>query len=194
MSKVYVVRQPIFDDRNEVVAYELLFHRPSGGDAASDREMTSQVIANSIVNIGLGELTGNKPAYINFSRDLLMDDTALLLPPDRVGIEVLETVEIDDALALEAQYAARLRTAGDFELDLAFERRHFDFASQRRLRKADRHFDYDVVVLADEQVVLLDVDDNVQVARRTAVDTRIAFSRHAHTRTCINPRWDSHLK
>ncbi len=120
MSKVYVVRQPIFDDRNEVVAYELLFHRPSGGDAASDREMTSQVIANSIVNIGLGELTGNKPAYINFSRDLLMDNTALLLPPDRVGIEVLETVEIDDALLAELR---QLKAKGysialdDFEYD-----------------------------------------------------------------------------
>ena len=120
MSNVYVVRQPIFDDRHEVVAYELLFHRPSGGNDASDREMTSQVIVNGVVNIGLGELTGNKPAYINFSRELLMDDTALLLPPDRVGIEVLETVEIDDALLDELR---RLKAKGysivldDFEYD-----------------------------------------------------------------------------
>jgi len=120
MSKVYVVRQPIFDDKRDVVAYELLFHRPSGGDISSDREMTSRVIANSIVNIGLGELTGNKPAYINFSRELLMDGTALLLPPELIGIEVLETVAVDDELldALRQLKAKGYSIAlDDFEYD-----------------------------------------------------------------------------
>lgn len=115
-----MVRQPIFDDRHEVVAYELLFHRASGGDTASDREMTSQVIANSLMDIGLHALTGDKPAYINFPRDMLLDDTAMLLPPERIGIEVLETVDVDDAVL---EVVRRLKDKGfrivldDFEYD-----------------------------------------------------------------------------
>jgi len=118
--KAHVVRQPIFDEDRQVVAYELLFHRAGDDEAHSDREMTSQVIANSLMDIGLNVLTGDKPAYINFSHELLLDDTALLLPPDRIGIEVLETVVIDDALLAAVK---RLKDKGfrivldDFEYD-----------------------------------------------------------------------------
>ncbi len=94
MQMAYVVRQPIFDRAYDVVAYELLFHRPEGEDIPG-REKTARVIANSLMNIGLEHLTGNKPAYINFSRDMVMDGTALLLPPEGVGIELPVSEPVD---------------------------------------------------------------------------------------------------
>lgn len=130
MSNVYVARQPILDAGHQVVAYELLFHRASNGEA-SDREMTSHVIANGVVNIGLEELTGNKPAFINFSRDQLLDGTALLLPPDRVGIEVLETVEPDEAVL------AALRQLKVKGYHIVLDDFEYDDSKQQLLQLAD---------------------------------------------------------
>lgn len=93
----YVVRQPIFDREYKVVAYELLFHRPEG-EGIPGHEKTARVIANSLMNIGLEQLTGNKPAYINFSREMVMDGTALLLPPEGIGIELPGSEPVDEAL------------------------------------------------------------------------------------------------
>src|SRR5205823_13570396 len=71
------------------------------------------------------------------------------------------TVQIYDAFTLEAQYLAGLRTGRNSQFDLAFEGRNVDFRSDRCLRKADRHLDYDVVVLPDEHRMLADMDYDV---------------------------------
>jgi len=97
---VYVARQPVFDCRRKVQAYELLFR--SGlenqasfldGDAA-----TSRVISNSFMGLGIDDVTNGKPAYINFTRDLLLSEVATLLPPHLTVVEVLEDVVADSAL------------------------------------------------------------------------------------------------
>ena len=65
--------------------------RTSPADRAS-----SSVIADSFLLIGLEALTGGKPAFLNFSRSLLVGDYALLLPREQTVIELLETIEPDD--------------------------------------------------------------------------------------------------
>ena len=59
---------------------------------------TTQVIYNTLMEIGLDELVGNNLAFINFPYDLLTNDIAQLLPPERVVIEVLEDVNVDKGL------------------------------------------------------------------------------------------------
>ena len=56
---------------------------------------TSQVIVNAVLGVGLDRLLGGKPAFINFDRTLLLGDWTTLLPPDKVVIEILETVPPD---------------------------------------------------------------------------------------------------
>jgi EAL and modified HD-GYP domain-containing signal transduction protein len=103
MQMANVVRQPIFDHEYQVIAYELLFHRLEGEDVPGC-EKTAGVIANSLMNIGLAQLTGNKPAYINFSREMVMDGTALLLPPGGIGIELPGSEPVDaDMLSMLRQ-------------------------------------------------------------------------------------------
>lgn len=100
MQAYYLARQPIYDDRLRVAGYELLF-RGGATDAAhfadGDRA-TSEVITSSLVDIGLDNLVGGHPAFINATSGFL--NGHLPLPEQKQGIvlEVLEDVEIDEAL------------------------------------------------------------------------------------------------
>ncbi len=96
--ETFIARQPIFDSRNRVLAYELLFrHGPENWFHDMDPEQaTSQVILNSAGVFNLSILTGGRSAFINLTRDLLLDGAIRLLPPDQVVVEVLEDVEPDE--------------------------------------------------------------------------------------------------
>ncbi|MCX5682231.1 MAG: HDOD domain-containing protein [Planctomycetota bacterium] len=93
---VFVARHPIFDKHKTVRAYELLFHsgtenRPADADAS-----TLDLIASSLLVIGLDELTGQKRGFINFTRNLLLQGTPDLLPSDLVTIEIAQNIPPDD--------------------------------------------------------------------------------------------------
>jgi c-di-GMP-related signal transduction protein len=110
-TDIFVARQPIFDDRQRVFAYELLFR--SGPEnyftpGRSPELQTSHVISNGMF-IGLAMLTDNKPAFVNFSREALIGDLPLALPPKEIVVEVTETVRADEE-TLEA--CRRLKKAG----------------------------------------------------------------------------------
>lgn len=92
---IFLARQPIFDVKGNVVAYELLFRSSnencySGTDGNS---ATIDVISNTFFSIGIEEVTGGKKAFINFTEELLTREIATLLPPDILTVEILETVE-----------------------------------------------------------------------------------------------------
>ena len=94
---IFVARQPIFNRRQEVYGYELLyrsgintFYSCLDGDQA-----TSEVITNSFLLIGLETLTRGKIAFINFTKNLLEDEIATLLPKEQIVIEVLQDIEPD---------------------------------------------------------------------------------------------------
>ena len=92
---VFVARQPILNSHGNIHAYELLFRESmenyfpnKHGDVA-----TSSLIANSFFLMDFNKLTMGKPAFINFTANLLKADMATLLPKDMVVIEILEDVE-----------------------------------------------------------------------------------------------------
>lgn len=96
-----VGRQPIFDAHRRVFGYELLFRRlevggPSDGLPTDVDElvMTPELLFNS-VSIGIERLVADKAMFINADRALLTGSLPLLLPPDRVVVEILETVSPD---------------------------------------------------------------------------------------------------
>jgi len=97
---VYLGRQPILDRGWNVAGYELLF-RSSQANCCDSTEVvcaTSQVFVNAVLGVGLDQLLGGKPAFINFDRTLLLGDRTTVLPPDKVVIEILETVAPDNAI------------------------------------------------------------------------------------------------
>ncbi|MGA2711977.1 MAG: HDOD domain-containing protein [Bryobacteraceae bacterium] len=95
---VWVARQPILDRKQQLYAYELLFrsHQTSDRfDGAEAASATTQVIADTILGIGLDNLLSGHKAFINFDRSLLLGGLCSILPRNDVVIEVLETVEPD---------------------------------------------------------------------------------------------------
>jgi EAL and modified HD-GYP domain-containing signal transduction protein len=103
-----LARQPIFDRKTRAVGYEVLF-RYSGGTSlgvASPEHATAEVGVQALLDIGLDRLVGAKRAWINIPRGTLVGGLWEFFPPDRVVLELLETVEAD-AEVVEAVKRAR---------------------------------------------------------------------------------------
>ncbi|WP_227395364.1 EAL and HDOD domain-containing protein [Jeotgalibacillus aurantiacus] len=92
--EVFVARQPIFTDTEEVYGYELLYRNSKSGmyPNINGDQATAEVIINSLMNIGMDSLTGGKPCFINFTENLLMQKLPEYFHPRDVIVEVLETV------------------------------------------------------------------------------------------------------
>ena len=97
---LFVGRQPIFDGNLDVFSYELLFRNSEQNSAAiiDGDQATSQVLFNSLIEIGLDNLVGSKLAFVNFTRKFLTGDLPLPLEKDQIVIEVLEDIEPDQEL------------------------------------------------------------------------------------------------
>jgi c-di-GMP-related signal transduction protein len=110
-TEIYLARQPIFDAYRQVHGYELLYRGSAENrfTATDGDRATSAVIARTFLSLGLDNVTGGKLAFINFPRQLILDDVAAALPHDRVAIEILEDVEPDAALLAAVQ---RLKSNG----------------------------------------------------------------------------------
>lgn len=97
----YIARQPIFDTSLKVEAYELLYR--GGADTMQanvtdgDRA-TRSLLSDAITVFGLPRLTNSKMAYVNFTENLILDGFVRMADPKEVAVELLETIQIDDAL------------------------------------------------------------------------------------------------
>jgi c-di-GMP phosphodiesterase len=91
----YAARQPILDKEKKLFAYELLFRDSIDNifpDIDAD-EATTKMIEASNFNLGISEFTGNKPAFINFTLETLIQGYPETLTTDEVVVEILETVK-----------------------------------------------------------------------------------------------------
>lgn len=110
MPDFFLGRQPIFDDQLRIIGYELLYRNGnvSGAGVLDGDQATSQVILNSVVEMGLTRLVGNHRAFINLTRNFILNHDMLPPPDERMVLEILEDVSVDDAL-LDAVRALRAR-------------------------------------------------------------------------------------
>lgn len=95
MSCVFVARQPIFALDRGLVGYELLYRADASiAHADGDRDtMSAQVIVASLLDVGLGTITGGTTAFVNFSQRELDNETWKLFEPSAIVIELLEHIE-----------------------------------------------------------------------------------------------------
>lgn len=104
-----LARQPIYDAKLDIQAYELLF-RSSNAEAAvidDGNVASSTVLLNAFASLPLADVLEDKPAFVNFTRELL--DHELPIHPSKLVVEVLENIEINaDTIAA----IARLKQAG----------------------------------------------------------------------------------
>ncbi|MDQ3440299.1 MAG: HDOD domain-containing protein, partial [Planctomycetota bacterium] len=77
--------------------------------ATDGRFASSQTINRAMHSIGLDVVVGDKKAFINITRDLLLEEVYTLLPPDQCVVEVLEDLTLDDEVVAACK---KLRAAG----------------------------------------------------------------------------------
>lgn len=95
----FIARQPIFDRHEHVFGYELLFRSGAQGCFPSiDPDAASRSTIDMSLLIGPRSLTEGRRAFVNFTRELLIDGTATVLPRDLGIIEILEDIEPDAAV------------------------------------------------------------------------------------------------
>jgi EAL and modified HD-GYP domain-containing signal transduction protein len=109
----FVARQPIFDKKNEVYAYELLYRKDRVKNAYDEHvdadQASTRTIINGFVEIGLDKLTNGRKAFVNFTEKLLLDNIPALLPPEYLVVEVLENIKPTPEVL---QACERLKRAG----------------------------------------------------------------------------------
>ena len=109
---VFVARQPIFDAKQRVYGYELLYRANEENvfpDVDGDRASLS-VIRSVMLLIGSRQMCGGRKAFINFTRNLILDGAASYLPKEIGVVEILEDVEPDPQLLKAVK---TIRAAGD---------------------------------------------------------------------------------
>jgi c-di-GMP-related signal transduction protein len=115
-STAFITRQPILEGTGRVFGYELL-HRAAEGSAADGA--SAQGLTDVVLDMGLDTLAESKPAFLNFTRELLLSQAGTLLPPDKVVIQLRRGLEVDDAVVTACQelHAQGYRLAFDFGAD-----------------------------------------------------------------------------
>jgi len=98
MPHLYLARQPIYDQKLDVYAYELLY-RAADEDSAPEGigdQATYAVLMNALTEIGLDELIGSSYAFVNLTRGFIVGENPLPFSGDRIVLEVLEDIAADD--------------------------------------------------------------------------------------------------
>src|SRR5947209_16842559 len=86
LSEPLVARQPIYDSRLRVVAYELLLQGSDGSPVADS--------SSHVAELGLS-LVAEKLAYFPISRTFLLERYARALPSSRVILKVPRDLPLD---------------------------------------------------------------------------------------------------
>lgn len=88
-----------------VCAYELLYRADDRHvanidpeDEAAGDKATSFVISHLFSNLDIDMVIGSRPAYMNFTRNHLLQKAPTLLPKERIVIELLENTLVDEPL------------------------------------------------------------------------------------------------
>jgi EAL and modified HD-GYP domain-containing signal transduction protein len=99
VTAAFIARQPIFNHKLEVVGYELLFRgRGYADDAVIDNpeQATATVVLNTLTELELGRIIGNKEAWVNASREFVLGGLVQAVPAGLVGLEIHEDERFDE--------------------------------------------------------------------------------------------------
>ena len=100
----HTARQPILNRDKSLIGYELLF-RDGTNQMFPDidgNQATSRLIEGSHFSLGLENITGDKPAFINFTLDTLLAGQATF-EQSEIVVEIIETVQPGKRLLAEVK-------------------------------------------------------------------------------------------
>ncbi|PTB32317.1 EAL and HDOD domain-containing protein [Photobacterium phosphoreum] len=123
----YVARQPIFNRRQQTIGHELLFRdgECNAFPAIDANEATCRLVLENYMAIGDDLAYKGQRNFINFPHSCLVNLIPLLLPKNKVVIEILETCIPDDELFLAIKHLHQkgyMIALDDFEYDVRWQR------------------------------------------------------------------------
>ena len=108
----FLARQPIFDHKYGVCGYELLYRNAEEkktSDVRDGNSATRRVLSDAVTLFGLDSLTNSKPAFVNFTGDLILEDFPTLVDPGSIVVELLEDIQVTPEII---QKVAHLKELG----------------------------------------------------------------------------------
>lgn len=90
-----IASQPIFNTKMEIFGYELLYRARQDSveyDATDASSATKHVLVTAFSDIGIEDITGGKKAFVNFTAELLLCETPLMLSNNILIVELLEDI------------------------------------------------------------------------------------------------------
>jgi len=114
----FLARQPIVDTKHNLIGYELLFRgssQSSSADIDDSYRAGLNVMTTTLFDMGTEWLLKGKLAFINMDHPILMSEFVSLLPPQKIVIEIMDSVEATPELLarLDELKAAGFRFALD---------------------------------------------------------------------------------
>ncbi|MEC6815601.1 EAL and HDOD domain-containing protein [Photobacterium toruni] len=123
----YVARQPIFNRRQQTIGHELLFRdgECNAFPVIDANEATCRLVLENYMAIGNDHILKGQRNFINFPQNCLVNLMPLLLPKNKVVIEILETCTPNDELFLAIKHLHQkgyVIALDDFEYDSRWQR------------------------------------------------------------------------
>lgn len=99
LRNFYLGRQPVLDRNQALFGYELLFRGSAQGAAQIDSGLSASAsVIHHASQLGLPRAIGDATAFVNVDKDVLMSDMFAFLPRERTVLEIVRSVEPDDAV------------------------------------------------------------------------------------------------
>ncbi|MDR3631772.1 MAG: HDOD domain-containing protein [Desulfocapsaceae bacterium] len=91
---IFIARQPILNAHKRLFAYELLYRgtKRTTLNTVSGNKATTSVLSSAFLTEGIDKISGSRPCFINFTRQLLLQNLPASFPKTLLVIEVLEDV------------------------------------------------------------------------------------------------------
>ncbi|MBL8258830.1 MAG: HDOD domain-containing protein [Candidatus Competibacteraceae bacterium] len=101
MTEIYFARQPIYNRDFQVEGYELFYRQTAGAESAEflDAEIaTSQIVLNTVTEVGLEQVVGPHKAFINIARDFVVGGYLQMFASPQLVYEVTGSIAVDEPL------------------------------------------------------------------------------------------------
>lgn len=105
-NNAFIGRQPILNRQQQIIGYELLFRLDQTSltaDFSSDMQAGTNILVNTLSNMGADWLVGSKMAFVNVATSMLESNFLELLHPQRVVLEIVESVNATPELLARAK-------------------------------------------------------------------------------------------
>lgn len=145
-ERVLLGRQGIFTGGGDVLGYELYFRSPHLAPlhvdywtAEQQDFATAHVIYATFAGPGVGSVAHDRCVFVNFTRSYLVDDLPIPFLPERIVVEIVESVVADNAVLAGVKRLRKrgFRIALDDFVGLTSQRRLLPYADYVKIDVRD---------------------------------------------------------